>query len=224
MQLIGYAILLRLLNKKQHITYGKRKDLIYEKSVALAGRKSGGVPACRISDRHDTDHGHSGTFPLRTWAIPFLLSAQLLFADLVRHGDATATPAKDVSSINTDPCFAIFPCRSKALGMDPNHTFELINFLDRIATIRSKQHRNPFAHPQETRNEIRSACTAGLCIDSERDRCGYLCFIYKESGRCRVNEFHCLPVVFRLIHPSPFLLHCYSQKPPEYHHFAHVRL
>ena len=211
MQLIGYAILLRLLNKKQHITYGKRKDLIYEKSVALAGRKSGGVPACRISDRHDTDHGHSGTFPLRTWAIPFLLvlNCFLLIVGMVMD----TTPAILILTPILLPII-------EAIGMDPIQ-FGVNFWPDR--DDRSKQHRNPFALRRDTQwDTIRS--TAGLCIDSERDRCGYLYFVYKESGRCRVNEFHCLPVVFRLIHLSPFLLHCYSQKPPEYHHFAHVSL
>ena len=110
MQLIGYAILLRLLNKKQHITYGKRKDLIYEKSVALAGRKSGGVPACRISDRHDTDHGHSGTFPLRTWAIPFLLvlNCFLLIVGMVMD----TTPAILILTPILLPII-------EAIGMDP---------------------------------------------------------------------------------------------------------
>ena len=129
--------------------------------------------------------------------------------------------SKKCLSIKIEQFVAIFPRRGKALFKVVNHTFELIFFLYMIpfaasTAFSSSRCCSPAAAAYHW-------CTAGLCIDSERDRCGYLCFIYKESDDVGVNEFHCLPMVFRLIHPSSFFLHCYPQKPPEYHHLAHIR-
>ncbi len=93
-------------------------------------------------NRHDTDHGHSGTFPLRTWAIPFWSEEITRYLFIWSGFLSVSYCSKKCLSIKIERFVAIFPRIGKALFKVVNHTFELIFFLYMIPS----QHLRLFPH------------------------------------------------------------------------------
>ena len=136
--------------------------------------------------------------------------SQLLFADR-RHGDGHDSGDSDP---HTDPAS---DHRSNRHGPDPVRcqflTGSRRSKRAALKSFRSLKRRATRYGPQRSRS-IRRSRTRSMRIFMRHTQ---------RIWQVQSKQISLLTGGIPLIHPSSFFLHCYPQKPPEYHHFTHIR-